>query len=225
MAQFNFYGSHDDWLSLTEAVLLFDTAYFMPYQRYTIKEPIYLRDAQTIINEYAKRRIRRLFYIGATQFSVSGVVWNMYDSGNKSQGFMITGDAGGPFCQLSLPGAFLVRDVLHLNPGDWFRPQEYWIFDEFGRAIKPLKPSEAVKQGYEQIKKKISSSLKRLKIDGKIARVGADAYRRIMECGARIKFGGKWYRLDEAGKMSLVVDEISIKASTIKPRPKRTEEL
>jgi hypothetical protein len=158
--------------------LLPDLHYLDPNPR------IYKQPERGLFEALTKKK--RLYVLGP--YSSRPVFMEELNRGRDDGCYYISETKGGPLLSLLVSGCRVVEGVVELAPGSFSYRSEYW--DD--ATIRPIKPSDELKQHYKRILGEIKRHLVRKKITENVW-IGARALELLNQGKAIILSKGKWW--------------------------------
>jgi hypothetical protein len=190
MAQFDFYGSQEDWYPVLEALLERPDIRLTPGRNYTTMHPKAYSEIDDSLRENL-REVRRFFITG--DFSKHPLWLREYRRTDYAGVYSIDERRGGPALSLTLPMCNKLDErFLYLGPGDLFCHNIFWSDDDEYKA-----PPD-VKAAYVELRKRVRSRLKKRQIADETIWIGDGGIGLLDRGEALILRNGNW--LDASGR-------------------------
>jgi hypothetical protein len=145
MAEFDFFGTREDWWTVLEAIAEAGDITFVPDARYRTPHPLLFTSVTNALRDHMIER--RHVYLWSKAFSQTPPKLVRQDSGPRVGQYFVQLDEGGPGLELTLPAAYEADGFVNLNTGSLSYPKKTWDAT-IGSWVNP---STALKQGYKEV--------------------------------------------------------------------------
>ena len=162
MAQFDFFGTWNDWWGILGHILATKVYSLIPDLKYDKPEPLFV----TKVDDSVKTMIldRRNGFIWSPIFSRFPLSMELIKEGQNAGKYFVSPTRGGPCLRLVLPPCYEEDRIIHLGRGMLSCPK--WTITPFTKV--PEKPSAELRLGFKEVKEIIKNRIVYLKDPFKI---------------------------------------------------------